>query len=64
MIRALMARLFVLLSLFAIAGSANAGQDPHSYAEPERFLVRHVALDLRADFTAHRLEGAVELTVE
>ncbi len=64
MIRALMPRFFALLSLFAIAGSANAGQDPHSYAEPEHFLVRHVALDLRADFTVHRLEGSAELTVE
>ena len=64
MIRALMSRLFALLFVFAIAGSANAGQDAHSYAEPGRFLVRHVALDLRADFKTHRLEGAAELTVE
>ena len=64
MIRALMSRLFALLSVFAIAGSASAGEDPHSYAEPGRFLVRHVALDLRADFKAHRLEGMAELTVE
>jgi aminopeptidase N len=64
MIRALVSRLFALLSMFAIVGSASAGQDPHSYAEPGRFLVRHVALDLRADFNAHRLEGAAELSVE
>ena len=38
--------------------------DPHSYADPDQFLVRHVALDLRADFEAHRLEGTAELTVE
>ena len=41
-----------------------AAADPHSYAEPDKFLVRHVAIDLRADFEAHRLEGTAELTVE
>ncbi len=64
MIRVHMPRLFVLLSLIVIAASAGAGPDPHSYAEPGRFLVRHVALDLRADFAAHRLEGTADLTVE
>jgi leukotriene-A4 hydrolase len=44
--------------------SANAAADPHSYAEPGKFLVRHVSLDLRADFEGHRLEGTAELTVE
>jgi aminopeptidase N len=44
--------------------TATAAADPHSYAEPDRFLVRHVALDLAADFAAHRLEGMAELTVE
>jgi aminopeptidase N len=48
--------------MLAFAGTASAG-DPHSYAEPDRFLVRHVALDLSADFAAHRLEGTAELTV-
>jgi aminopeptidase N len=64
MIRVHMPRLFALLSLIVIATSASAGPDPHSYAEPGRFLVRHVALDLRADFAAHRLEGTADLTVE
>jgi len=49
----------------SLAGTATAGaRDPHSYAEPDRFLIRHVALDLNADFAAHRLEGTAELTVE
>lgn len=64
MIRALMNKLIVLLSIMALANTATAAQDPHSYADPDRFLVRHVALDLNADFAAHRLEGTVELTVE
>lgn len=53
--------LFLMLTL---AGTAVAARDPHSWAEPERFLVRHVALDLSADFAAHRLDGTAELTVE
>ena len=59
-----MQKLFSLLLIFMLADAASAANDPHSYAEPDRFLVRHVALDLSADFTAHRLEGTAELTVE
>lgn len=50
--------------LLAFTGTAAAAREPHSYSEPDRFLVRHVALDLSADFAAHRLEGTAELTVE
>jgi hypothetical protein len=52
------------LLLTAALPFAAAAADPHSYAEPERFLVRDVALDLRADFEARRLEGSADLTVE
>ncbi|MFC4729566.1 M1 family metallopeptidase [Coralloluteibacterium thermophilus] len=38
--------------------------DESSYAEPERVVVRHVALDLEVDFEARRLGGAVDLTLE
>jgi aminopeptidase N len=38
--------------------------DPHSYAEPDKFRVRHVALDLTADFESHRLDGTAELVVD
>lgn len=49
----------------SVPGDAHpAARDPHSYAEPDRFLVREIALDLSADFTAHRLEGSAELMVE
>lgn len=64
MIRTLMHQSLILLLMLTLADTASAAQDPHSYAEPDRFLVRHVVLDLRADFTAHRLEGDAELTVE
>ena len=50
--------------LMTFAASAHAAADPHSYAETGKFVVRHVDIDLRADFSAHRLEGTAELTVE
>jgi aminopeptidase N len=58
-----MPRLAAFVMSMSLAASA-ASADPHSYARPGQFIVRHVALDLRADFTAHRLEGTAELTVE
>ncbi len=53
-----------MLAMCALPAMAFGAADPHSYAEPERFLVRHVDLDLRADFEAHRLEGTADLVVE
>ena len=50
--------------LLSVATAAAAGTDPHSYAEPDKFLVRHVSLDLTAFFELHRLKGTAELTVE
>jgi leukotriene-A4 hydrolase len=56
-------RTYLLLATAVVAVNAHAA-DPHSYAETDKFVVRHVALDLRTDFEAHRLEGTAELTVE
>ena len=58
-----MPRLATFVLLTALTQAATAA-DPHSYAEPERFLVRHVSLDLAADCESQRLEGTAELTVE
>src|SRR5262245_33106263 len=58
-----MKTVIALVIMTAVSATAAAA-DPHSYAEPDRFLVRHVALDLQTDFAAHRLEGTAELTVE
>ena len=49
---------------FLAATPALASADPHSYAETDKFRVRHVSLDLTAFFEAHRLKGVAELTVE
>jgi len=57
-----MKHLVAVLALAAV--SVPAAADPHSFAQPDKFLVRRVALDLTADFAARRLEGTAELTVE
>jgi leukotriene-A4 hydrolase len=57
-----MKHLVALLALCTLA--APAASDPHSFAQADKFLVRHVALDLGADFEARRLAGTAELTVE
>ncbi len=55
---------YVILLLASAFTAAASAADPHSYAETDKFIVRHVAIDLRADFEAHRLEGTAELTVD
>jgi leukotriene-A4 hydrolase len=57
-------RHYSLVLTLALAGTAHALADPHSYAETHKFIVRHVTIDLRTDFEARRLEGTAELTVE
>ncbi len=57
-------KVLAVLCLATAFPVAAAAADPHSYAEPDKFRVRHVALDLRADFGEHRLDGTAELTVE
>lgn len=37
------------------------GPDPHSFAQPQRVAVRHVALDLTVDFTTRTLAGTARL---
>jgi aminopeptidase N len=43
---------------------ATAARDIHSYARPDEARVRHVALDLTADFAAHTLAGSVRLDLD
>jgi len=38
--------------------------DPHSFAEPERVRVTHVALDLELDFEESRVSGSARLALE
>jgi len=46
------------------ASSANQERDIHTYARPDEARVTHVALDLRADFTARVLSGKATLTLQ
>jgi aminopeptidase N len=57
-----MKKIIAMLAMTALSATA-AAKDPHSHAEPARFLVEHVDLDLRVDFESRRLEGTAELTV-
>ncbi|MBS7458801.1 M1 family metallopeptidase [Coralloluteibacterium stylophorae] len=72
-----MRNLFLLLALILPAVPAFAQEsaepspaqpdrraDESSYAEPERVVVRHLALDLEVDFDAKRLAGTADLTLE
>ncbi len=45
-------------------GPIDGSRDYHSFAEPDRFRVRHVNLDLDVDFDARRLHGFATLTVD
>jgi leukotriene-A4 hydrolase len=50
-------------STAARAGS-DASHDTHSFARPSEARVTHVALDLRADFSARTLAGTATLTLD
>ena len=39
-------------------------RDPHSFSRPEEAIVRHLVLDLDADFERRQLRGSATLTVE
>lgn len=63
------------LSAAAILGSCNRKQahhpmsnqefhDIHSFSQPDRVRVRHVALDLTASFYDRKLSGTAELSIE
>lgn len=47
----------------ARGAAPHAPLDPHSFAEPERVRVTHVALDLTLDFEARVAHGTVELAL-
>ncbi|KQY83701.1 MULTISPECIES: M1 family metallopeptidase [unclassified Brevundimonas] len=46
------------------AAPAEYARDTHTYARPEIAHVRHVALDLTADFRAHTLAGTASLDIQ
>ena len=48
----------------APAAAIDLSQDYHSYANPDEVLVTHLNLDLTANFTAKKLIGSVQVTVQ
>ncbi len=48
----------------APAAAIDVSKDYHSYANPDEVLVTHLNLDLSADFTAKKLFGSVQVTIE
>ncbi len=48
----------------ALAAAVSGRPDPHSYANPDRVRVRHIALDLDVRFETRTLAGSVLLSLE
>ncbi len=63
MVRTLVLAVFLLACKPAEHPSEPIPHDPHSFAEPDRVAVHHVALDLTVDFTQHALHGTARLTL-
>jgi leukotriene-A4 hydrolase len=62
--RLLAALLSLALPLSALAQSPPRAQDEHSWAEPDKVRIRHLALDLRVDFERRELRGHVDLALD
>ena len=45
-------------------GGIQVGKDYHSYANPEEIVVKHIDLDLRADFENSLLVGSAKLAID
>ncbi|MEP7133120.1 MAG: M1 family metallopeptidase, partial [Acidobacteriota bacterium] len=48
----------------ALAAAVSGRPDPHSYANPDRVRVRHIALDLEVRFETRTLAGSALLSLE
>jgi aminopeptidase N len=58
------ARLVAGLILGLTCTSAALASDQHSFSNPEEIIVRHIALELTADFAQRQLIGNAVLTIE
>jgi leukotriene-A4 hydrolase len=54
----------LLLASTLVLGGATHVKDAHSFANPDRVVVRHVDLDLTVAFDTKRIQGSATLTVE
>lgn len=53
-----------LAAFAAIASAQDAPRDVHSYAQPDRVVIRDLGLDLRVDFEHKTLRGHADLALE
>ena len=58
-------RAFLLLALTTLVLPLTAtAADPHSYAQPDKVVTTHLALDLAMDFSRRQLHGDATLTLD
>jgi leukotriene-A4 hydrolase len=60
--RSLLLLLSILLPLAVLADERRA--DEHSWAEPDKVVIRDLGLDLRIDFEARQIRGRADLALE
>lgn len=53
-----------LAAFAAVASAQDAPRDVHSYAQPDKVVIRDLGLDLRIDFQAKQLRGHADLALE
>ena len=53
-----------LAAFAALASAQETPRDVHSYAEPEKVVIRDMGLDLNVDFAARQLRGRADLALE
>ena len=64
MFRPFAAMLFLVVSASSMFSASVVERDVHSFATPEHIRVRHVDLNIEADFVARVLRGTATLKVE
>ena len=47
-----------------IVGHDNKGKDEHSYAEPEKAVIKHLNLDIAVDFDTQTISGKASWTID
>ena len=53
-----------LAAFAALASAQEAPRDVHSYAQPDKVVIRDLGLDLRVDFEKKQLRGHADLALE
>ena len=54
----------LVLAFTALASAQEPSRDVHSYAQPDKVVIRDIGLDLKVDFEAKQLQGRADLALE